>query len=36
MYPLSPQKNAWALRANVKGAEDVTFGMVSFRGAWLA
>ena len=35
MYPLSPQKNAWALAGNVKGAEDVTFGMVSFRGAWL-
>lgn len=35
MYPLSPQKNAWALAGNVKGAEDVTFGMLSLRGAWL-
>ncbi len=35
MYPLSPQKNSWAMRANVQGAEDVTFGMLSLRGAWL-
>jgi peptide/nickel transport system substrate-binding protein len=36
MYPLSPQKNSWALKGNVKGSEDLTFGMVSFRGTWLA
>jgi ABC-type transport system substrate-binding protein len=35
MYPLSPQKNAWALKSTVKGSEDLTFGMVSFRGTWL-
>jgi peptide/nickel transport system substrate-binding protein len=36
MYPLSPQKNAWAMRATVQGAEYVTFGMLSLRSAWLA
>ena len=36
MYPLSPQKNAWAFRSTVNGAEDVAFGMLSLRGAWLA
>ena len=35
MYPLSPQKNSWALAGNVKGPEDLTFGSVSFRGTWL-
>jgi peptide/nickel transport system substrate-binding protein len=35
MYPLSPQKNSWALTSKVKGSEDLTFGMVSFRGTWL-
>ena len=35
MYPLSPQKNSWAFTSKVKGSEDLTFGMVSFRGTWL-
>jgi len=36
MYPLSPQKNAWAHRATLNGADYVTFGMLSLRDAWLA
>ena len=36
MYPLSPQKNAWAYRAALNGAEDVVFGMLSLRSAWVA
>jgi ABC-type transport system substrate-binding protein len=36
MYPLSPQRNAWAFRANLDGAEYVTFGMLALGGAWLA
>jgi peptide/nickel transport system substrate-binding protein len=35
MYPLSPQKNSWALAGKVKGSEDLTFGSISFRGTWL-
>jgi peptide/nickel transport system substrate-binding protein len=36
MYPLTPQKNTWAFRSELHGAEDTVFGMLALRGAWLA
>ena len=35
MYPVSPQRNSWAMGAYVQGGQDTTFNMISFRDVWL-